>query len=119
MSVVSPVSETGCANARRQAFLSQLDLLGPLKNSSNLGAGCKWHYVLARNAGRTCAKLAPFSMHGFGNYAWGFAGGLCCCKAWLLVWAAGGFCCWQACRQYYILMLHYMISFICLTRLAR
>ena len=49
-----------------------------------------------------CAKLAPFSMHGFGNYAWGFAGGFCCWQAWLLVgWAASGFCCWQACRQYY------------------
>jgi len=41
-------------------------------------------------------------MHGFENYAWGFAGGLCCWKAWLLVgWAAGGFCFWQACSQYY------------------
>ena len=55
-----------------------------------------------RNSRRTCAELARFSMHGFGNYACGFAGGLCCWKAWLLVgWAAGGFCCWQACRQYY------------------
>ena len=48
------------------------------------------------------AQNLHLSMHGFENYAWGFAGGLCCWKAWLLVgWAAGGFCCWQACRQYY------------------
>ena len=86
----------------RLDVFTQLDLLVPLNNSSVLGTGCKWHYALARNWRRTCAELARFSMHGFGNYAWVFAGGLCCWKAWLLVrWAAGGFCCWQACRQYY------------------
>ena len=83
----------------RLDVFTQLDLLVPLKNSSVLGTGCKWHYALARNSRWTCAEL-------FYARIWelcvGFAGGLCCWKAWLLVrWAAGGFCCWQACRQYY------------------
>ena len=105
----------------RLDVFTQLDLLEPLKNSSNLGVGCTWHYALARNARRTCTKLARFSMHGFENYAWGFAGGLCCWQAWLLAgWAAGGFCCWQACRQYYKLYVTLNdIIYTYIIRLAR
>ena len=97
----------------RLDVFTQLDLLVPLKHSSVLGTGCKWHYALARNSRWTCAELARFSMHGFGNYAWVLlvvfaAGRLGCWCAGLLVGFAAG----RLAVNTTIFILHYTIPFI-------
>ena len=41
----------------RLDVFTQLDLLGPLSNSSNLGAGCKWHYSTSAAESRKAVQV--------------------------------------------------------------
>ena len=62
----------------RLDVFTQLDLLGPLNNSSNLGAGCTWHYSTSAVESRKAVQvfgirlqLGMFSRTGTGAEIYG------------------------------------------------
>ena len=84
----------------RLDVFTQLDLLVPLKNSSTLGVGLQILLCtcaeFAQDLRKTCTFLCTDLKIMRGVLLVVFAAGRLGC--W---WAAGGFCFWQACSQYY------------------